>query len=154
MATGTKTGGRRKGSPNKVTVAVRQRIEKEGDPIGLLCRVAQGLPVAVPQQDGAKRDVYPDLNQIISAARWLGDKIVAPAKGRPVVLNLPTIETAADLTAAMAEIMTSTSSGLITPEEGQALTSLVEANRKAIETVDLERRIAAIEGAMGNDKRD
>ncbi len=32
----TKTGGRTKGTPNKVTQAARERIERDGDPIGFL----------------------------------------------------------------------------------------------------------------------
>jgi hypothetical protein len=35
--------------------------------------------------------------------------------------------------------------GEITPDEGQAMASILEAKRKAIETVELESRIAALE---------
>ena len=36
-------------------------------------------------------------------------------------------------------------SGDITPDEGQAVASILEAKRKAIETVDLEARLSALE---------
>ena len=38
--------------------------------------------------------------------------------------------------------------GDITPDEGQAVASILEAKRKAIETVDLEARLSAVEPAM------
>jgi hypothetical protein len=35
--------------------------------------------------------------------------------------------------------------GEITPDEGQAVASILEAKRRAIETVDLESRLSALE---------
>ncbi len=37
--------------------------------------------------------------------------------------------------------------GTLTPEEGQSVSAVLEVQRKAIETQELERRIAALESA-------
>jgi hypothetical protein len=36
--------------------------------------------------------------------------------------------------------------GTITPDEGQAVAAVLETKRRAIETVELEARVAALEG--------
>ena len=49
MATGKKTGGRQKGTPNKLTANVKQAIEKAFDKVGgpeYLARQAEENPVA------------------------------------------------------------------------------------------------------------
>lgn len=79
------------------------------------------------------------------AARLVLDRIAPARKGSAVTLDLPTMSTAADCVAAMSAITSAAASGEITSEEGQALAGLVEMQRKAIETGDLETRIAAME---------
>jgi 3-hydroxyacyl-CoA dehydrogenase len=66
-------------------------------------------------------------------------------KGRPVAFALPPIETAANVLAALGSIAEAVAAGDLAPDEGQAVAAVVEAKRRAIETVDLERRIAALE---------
>jgi hypothetical protein len=58
---------------------------------------------------------------------------------------LPSIEGAADLTAALGAVLDAVSRGEITPDEGQCVAALIEARRKAHETLDLEARISALE---------
>jgi len=66
-------------------------------------------------------------------------------KGRPVSLQLPSIKTAQDVVAAVGVVADAVGAGDITPNEGQAVASILEAKRKAIETVELEGRVAALE---------
>ena len=66
-------------------------------------------------------------------------------KGRPVTLQLPSIKTAQDVVAAVGVVADAVGAGDITPDEGQAVASILEAKRKAIETVDLESRVAELE---------
>ena len=77
-----KTGGRAKGTANKISVATRERIEKEADPIGFLIYVVQGrLMKSAPMKDYSETvDVYPTLDQRISAAQALARKIVPDMK--------------------------------------------------------------------------
>ena len=59
-------GGRRKGVPNKINAATRERIESEADPIGFLMRIVRGEEI-----DGQ----VPTLDQRINAARLLSGKV-------------------------------------------------------------------------------
>jgi hypothetical protein len=70
-----KTGGRIKGTPNKINAAVRERIEQEADPIGFLCRIVRGDPVPYP--DGEM--VRPALEHRVDAAKVLARKLVPDA---------------------------------------------------------------------------
>lgn len=65
--------------------------------------------------------------------------------GRPVAFELPSIETAADIVRAVGNVATAVAGGELTPEEGGAVAAILEVKRKAIETTDLENRIAALE---------
>lgn len=100
--------------------------------------------------DGAANDV---LEKMIEAAKG-GDMRAAelilsrvwPArKGRPVSLNLPAIKSAGDVVTALSTIANSVANGALTPDEGQAVAAVLEIKRKAIETVELEGRVAALE---------
>jgi hypothetical protein len=66
-------------------------------------------------------------------------------KGRPVRFDLPTMETAGDLAAALGEIAHGVADGMLTPDEGSAVAGILEAKRKALETLDLERRLQNLE---------
>jgi tellurite resistance protein len=50
-----------------------------------------------------------------------------------------------DMVAVMASVMGAMESGEITPDEAKAVAEVVELQRRAIETQDLEQRIAALE---------
>ena len=49
------------------------------------------------------------------------------------------------VTPGVAQVADAVGAGDITPDEGQAVASILEAKRKAIETVDLEARLSALE---------
>lgn len=75
----TPGSGRKKGTPNKVTRALRERIEKEADPIGLLIDVVKGkrFKAAVAPGGGRKQAyVYPSIAQRKWAAHKLANKIL------------------------------------------------------------------------------
>ena len=100
--------------------------------------------------DDAGEDI---LNKMVEAAKG-GDMRAAelvlqriwPArKSRPIALTLPAIQSASDVVAAVGAVADAVGAGDITPDEGQAVASILEAKRKAIETVDLEARLSALE---------
>ncbi|HMF19639.1 MAG TPA: DUF5681 domain-containing protein, partial [Gemmataceae bacterium] len=93
------------------------------------------------------------LTQVMEAAKG-GDmraaeiilaRIWPVKKGRPISLQLPSIKTAHDVVAAVGVVADAVGTGEITPDEGQAVAAILEAKRKAIETVELESRAAALE---------
>jgi hypothetical protein len=73
---------------------------------------------------------------------------VPTAKENHVNLELPDIASAAACGDAQARIITAVANGEILPSEGNALSILVENRRRAIETVEIEVRILALEERM------
>ena len=67
-----KTGGRQKGTPNRVNAASRERIEQEADPIGFLIRIVRGESLD---------DERPSLDQRMNAARLLAGKVLPDLRG-------------------------------------------------------------------------
>lgn len=66
-------------------------------------------------------------------------------KGRPVMLAIPPITTAADIVAALGAIANAMAAGEVTPDEAASVASVLEVKRRSIETADLAVRIEAIE---------
>ncbi len=66
-------------------------------------------------------------------------------KGRPVNLSLPPVKNASDVVTALGHVADAMAAGDITPDEAQAVAGVLEGKRRAIETVELETRIAALE---------
>jgi hypothetical protein len=66
-------------------------------------------------------------------------------KGRPVALDMPAALDAAGVAAALASVTQAVAGGELSPEEGQAVAAILETQRRAIETAELEARIAALE---------
>lgn len=147
MTKRAKSGGRGKGTPNKHTAATRDRIREEGDPIGFLLSVMNGetMSVAVQKDGDDPVTVLPTLDQRLSAATTLARKTVPDAKDKAITIDMPEIETAEHAAQAVASILAAVTSGEITPSEGQVLAGIVENFRKAIETHDLDKRVAALE---------
>lgn len=85
----------------------------------------------------------------VLAMRICMDRIAPPRKDRHVIFDMPRIEGAHDHPAALASIMTAVAGGALTPAEGQALAAMLAEHRKAIETADIESRLAALEANHG-----
>lgn len=62
-----------------------------------------------------------------------------------MVLELPVIETASDIAAALGRVTNAVAAGELSPEEGAAVASILEVQRRAVETVEFERRLVALE---------
>ena len=85
----------------------------------------------------------------MTAARLVLDRIAPPCRGRRVRLPLPQITAAADLVKALSAVTDAMARGVISAEEAQAAAAVLDHQRKAVETLDLERRIGALEqGAL------
>ena len=84
-----KWGGRRAGTPNKVNLDVRSRIEAEADPVGFLIKVVKGSKI---------RGEKPSMAQRIRAAERLLAKVVPDLKAVEISIEAE-VETAIDQTA-------------------------------------------------------
>jgi hypothetical protein len=77
------------------------------------------------------------------------ERLLPPCKSRGVPFDMPDIRALADLPSATNALMQAISSGKITAGEGQQVTALLVASRGNLETVDLERRLRALEERQG-----
>ena len=84
----------------------------------------------------------------LRAADLLLRRLWPERKGRPVEVALPPVTNAADLVLALAAVVAAMARGELTPEEAQAICAVLEGLRRALETAELEARVAALEGCL------
>ncbi|HYF08401.1 MAG TPA: DUF5681 domain-containing protein [Acetobacteraceae bacterium] len=118
--------GRPKGSRHAALVAL--------DAIG--ANAAQDILRAVIEQAKAGD---------MRAAEIMLRRLWPERKGRAVAFDLPPMRTAADLVQGLVAIAEAMAAGELSGEEAASVASVLEIQRKAIETMDLEQRIAALE---------
>ena len=120
--------GKPKGARNHATRALLQLMEGEAE------EITRAMVDAAKGGD-------------MAAARFILDKLVPAVKERPVSLELPNIDTASNAAGAQNVILQAVAKGELLPGEANVLSGIVESRRKAMETEDLERRIAALENS-------
>ena len=82
----------------------------------------------------------------MQAAGFVLARLIAPVREKPLpVLELPDTSTPAGVEQAQSIIVAAAAAGELTPSEAGALSGLVEARRRSMETVDLADRLAALE---------
>jgi len=79
------------------------------------------------------------------AARLVLSRIWSAPKGRAVAIELPEIRTPADLLVAHAAVMKAIADQTITPQDGAALSSVLETHRRAFELVAQQQKVEALE---------
>ena len=120
--------GRPPGSRNRVTLVALAAMEEGA------AAIAKKIVEMAKQGD-------------MSAARLVLERLVPPAKERPIFLSLPDTGSAGGVAQAQAAILQAVAAGDILPGEAATLAGIVEARRKAVETQELEARISALEVA-------
>ncbi|WP_425405852.1 DUF5681 domain-containing protein [Hwanghaeella sp.] len=118
--------GRPKGSRNKATIAVETILDGEAE---ALTRKAIELALGGDGQ----------------ALRICLDRICPPRKGRTIELNLPDMKDANGVAEAQSAVLQAVGEGTVSPDEGKVIADIIEARRKAIETLDHEKRLAVLE---------
>jgi hypothetical protein len=119
--------GKPKGCRAKATMAVLELLDGEAEAL-------------------TRKAVEKALEGDTTALRLCLERLAPPRKDSPIALaGLPKIEGTSDLPKATSTILEAVARGDITPSEGQALAGLVEGHRKALETAELEARVAALE---------
>lgn len=143
----TKSATKNAGKPRGKPFEPGNRANPTGRPAGsrnkatlLLDRMAETDAGAILQ---AQIDKAKEGDQ--QAASLILSRIWPAQKGRPVRLDLPAITSAADVVTAIGIVADAVGAGTLTPDEGQAVAAVLEAKRKAIETVELEARVTALE---------
>lgn len=118
--------GRKPGCRNRATVAAEALLEGE----------AQAL---------TRKAVELALEGDTTALRLCLERIVPQRRSRAIAFDTPRIDRVEDLAQAIGSIFQEVAGGRIRLDEGAALVGMLEAKRRAMETIDLERRLRALE---------
>jgi hypothetical protein len=137
---GERRGGRKPGVLNKSTAEIRSLAREHGpEAIKELARLAKEA-----KSEQAR----------ISACSALLDRAYGRSQASQLIeIELPRISTVSDIAAALAAILDATARGELTPAEAQSLSSIIEAQRKTLETAELETRIERLEQAAARAER-
>jgi len=121
--------GRPPGSRNKATLIIEQLLEDESE------QLARKLINLAKEGD-------------ISALRLCMDRLAPVPKERNIHLDLIPGHTTEELAANSQRVLTAIGEGRITPGEGQALSQILQDQCRALELVELDRRIKEVESAQ------
>ena len=125
------------------------------DPCNLLRTGEQCLKIQAKyrQKDDSKK-----ANQEILMASRKGretriilDRLLPPRKDSPIKLDLPKIESSAELLKAIGCVTDAVGSGQITPSEGEALSRIIDIHSRALELTEFEQRLTVLEQRAGNE---
>jgi len=135
MATGKKTGGRSAGTPNRGTAKVREIAR------GYCCEALKELHRLSTKAESEQARV--------AASRLLLERGYGTASpSQPISIELPDISTASGVVQAMNVVAQATASGGLTPAEARDVGSIIETQRRAIETTDLAERMTLLKEAI------
>ena len=118
--------GRPKGARNKATMAAEALLDGESESLTRRCidLAKEGDPTAL---------------------RLCLSRILPVKRERTISLDLPALEDSQDSLRAIGTVLEAVGSGTITPNEGQAVASLLETHRRTFEVEELERRLEVLE---------
>lgn len=121
--------GRPVGSRNKATLAVQALFDNEAEAIG-------------------RKVIELALAGDMTAIKLVLERILPPRRDVPITIEIPEINQIEDTTIAMKNITQAVASGELTPSEGEAITGLIEQQRKNMETVILKKQIKSLEAVI------
>jgi hypothetical protein len=76
-------------------------------------------------------------------------RVLAPARHRPIELDLPDGDAPADHARRLAETRRALAQGAIAPEEAARVAELIEAEVRIMEAVEMEARLRRVEQSLG-----
>ena len=122
-----------------------------------------GRPKGIKDRRSALREkLLPHADQLIEmvttfaksgdmqAMKIVMDRIIPPLREEAIHVTIPKIASADDCTRAQAAVVNAVAAGELMPGEGQVMSGLIEAQRRAYETSELSKRLQAIEDALNN----
>ncbi|KAB1068188.1 DUF5681 domain-containing protein [Methylobacterium planeticum] len=120
--------GKPRGARNRMTIALEALLDGEAETI-----TRKAIDLAI---DGDPQ-----------ALRMCLDRLMPVRRDRPVLFELPPIETTADLPKATGALLEAVASGELTPSEAADISKSIDAHVKAIEATDLHERLSRLEAA-------
>ena len=130
FAPGNKIGaGRPPGSRNSASKAIEAMLDGEAETRVAIEKALEGDMVSI---------------------RLVFERVCPAPKSRRVNVTLPDTSDADGIEKAHAAVIQAVALGEISPDEGTALAGMLEARRKAIETLELEARLTRLEASRQN----
>jgi hypothetical protein len=87
------------------------------------------------------------------AIRLVLERICPARRGRLVRFNCSeAIKSSSDVTDVLSEVLVATAQGELTPEEASSIAQVLEIQRRAIELVDIDNRLSALEKRVVGDE--
>lgn len=119
-------GGRKPGSRNKASLLAESMIAGDTEAIvkKLILRAKAGEPTCL---------------------RLCIERILPPCRSQPIQFEAGKVETASDAVQAMANIINLLAAGSLTPSEANDVCTVLGHFTKAVELVEIERRVADLE---------
>jgi hypothetical protein len=125
--------GRQPGSRNRATLAAEVLLEGEAEAL-------------------TRRAIELALEGDTAALKLCLERLVPQRKSRAVAFDLPRIDRIEDLGQAIGSVLQEAACGRLFLDEAAALIGMMETRRKAMETVDLEKRLRALEAGIAPDE--
>ncbi len=118
--------GRPQGSRHKATLAMETLLDGEAENI-------------------TRRAVDLALEGDSAALRLCMERLLPSRKSRPIRIDLPKIETPADVSNALSVVVAAVSDGSLDPDDAESLSRIVEVKRRSLETLEMESRLSKLE---------
>lgn len=125
--------GRPRGARNKATLAALELLEGEASAL-------------------ARKAVSEALGGNMIALRLCLERLISPAKERPVSIDIPEVNNASDLVKISAALLSAVGNGDMDPSQAAALAKVVEIHRSTLEMAEIETRLQRLEDSI-NEKR-
>lgn len=125
--------GRPRGARHKYTMAALALLEGESEAL-------------------TRKAIEEALKGNMVALKLCLERLVPPAKERPLAVPFPEVKDASDLARFTATLLAAVGNGDIDPGQAAAVAKIVETHRNALELSEIEARLKKVEEAM-NEKR-
>jgi hypothetical protein len=119
--------GKPKGARHKTTLAIEALLEGEAEAL-------------------TRKAIEKAKEGDTTALRLCLDRIAPARKDRTIEFALPEVTTPADVLKAAGALLVGAATGQLSPSEAAELSKLLDGYRSALTTVDIEARIARLEG--------
>ncbi len=126
--------GKPRGARHKTTLAVQALLDGEAETI-------------------TRKVIEAAKSGDMAAIRLVLERILPARKDAPISLSLPQVNSIEDIAISMAAVMQAVGNGELTPQEGQAVASLLEQQRKCMETSVLERKLESFQSILTSRKK-
>jgi hypothetical protein len=118
--------GRPKGSRNRATLALETLLDGQAEAL-------------------TQKAIELALGGDMMALRMCLDRILPARKDRPVLIEMPTINSAEDAKTASAALLAAVAAGSLTPSEAAEIGKLIDAYVRAVETTEVLARLEKLE---------